>query len=41
MPVPLVQQAVPKISSRKSSNKELSNVRGDKRKKNQYPCAKI
>lgn len=44
MPAPLVEQAVPKISSRRSSNKDLSNVGEDKwEKKNkpQYPCAKI
>lgn len=30
MPAPLVEQAVPKISSRNSSNKELSHVGEDK-----------
>lgn len=30
MPAPLVEQAVPKISSRRSSNKDLSNVGEDK-----------
>lgn len=41
MPAPLVEQAAPKTSSRKSYNKGLANVGKDKWKKPQYPCAKI
>lgn len=41
MPAPLVEQAVPEISSRKTYDKELSNVGEDKRENRNIPVLRF